>query len=185
MVIKNAFGLNIWFTQFCCNFKSVIIYAFSPAKSVFLKCQSSQKNKVFSKSDFSSYHLNRLGWHLWSGVGADNHSVNINQFISRIKSCLGIYMLFNCILLITPHLCVLTTIWSHQKYGILGYILRNAGNPSYVMLFHTHIYYKVYNYQPSYCLFEWFEWFTKNLSIEYCYMLRGRYITGKFECWCS
>ena len=38
-----------------------------------------------------------------------------------------------------------TTFSSHHTYGIPAYILRNAGNSSYVMRFHTHIYYKVKN----------------------------------------
>ena len=32
-----------------------------------------------------------------------------------------------------------TPFFSHQKYGIPAYILCNAGNPSYVMRFHTHL----------------------------------------------
>ena len=39
---KNAIGLNIWFTLFCCNFKFVVICGFFFfAKSVFPKFQSS------------------------------------------------------------------------------------------------------------------------------------------------
>ena len=34
---KNAFGLNIGFTLFCCDFKFVVIYGFFSAKSEFPK----------------------------------------------------------------------------------------------------------------------------------------------------
>ena len=45
-----------------------------------------------------SWHLNRLEWHLLSGVAADNKGVNINHFMSRIESGLGIYIFSNYLL---------------------------------------------------------------------------------------
>ena len=44
---KNAFGLNIWFTLFCCEFKFVVIYAFFPPNLY------SQNFRVYKKMIFS------------------------------------------------------------------------------------------------------------------------------------
>ena len=55
-----AYGLNIWFTLFCHNFKFVVIYVFFSAKSVLPKFQSSQK-MFFSNLDKPIHWLIPLG----------------------------------------------------------------------------------------------------------------------------
>ena len=55
--IIHAFGFKIGFTLFFCNFKVVVIYAFFSVKSVFPKCQCSQKKPCLPPQFLGSFYL--------------------------------------------------------------------------------------------------------------------------------